>query len=83
MLLAITCTKDNVTIEPTIMNIVKPKISRKPTSKYMVNEVSKLYNRLKQIQQTLAERNEVYVTSWGIPLNETELTEILQLIGKR
>ena len=82
MLLAIICTKDNVTIEPTIMNIVKPRISKKPTSKHMVNEVSKLYRRLKQMQQALSERNEVYVTSWGIPLNETELAEILQLIER-
>ena len=82
MLLTVTCTKDDVEIKPHIMNIVKPRISRRPNSQYMIQEVSKLYTQLKRLQKTLAERESVFVTSWGIPLNETELTEILNLIER-
>jgi len=83
MLLTITCTKNNeVTIEPHVMNVVKPRLSKRPTSKLMIKEVSKIYKQLKRLQNEIAERGEVFVTSWGIPLNETELTEIMRLLEK-
>jgi len=81
MLMTITCTKDNkVEIKPYIMNIVKPKASVKATSKHMIKEVSKLYNQLKMLQKSIAERNEVFVTSWGIPLKESDVIAILRLV---
>ena len=84
MLLTIECDKDNnITINNHLMNVVKPKISRQPTSKYMIKEISKLYNNLKKLQNEFSERNEVYVTSWGIPLNETEILEILEIIDNK
>jgi len=81
MLLSINCDNtDNVDIQQHIMNVVKTRRSKQATSKYMIEEVSKLYNNLKTLQRNLSERNDVYVTSWGIPLNETEILEILKLI---
>ena len=82
MLLTVTCTRDEVDIKPHVMYIVKPRMSRKATTEYMLGEVEKLYRQLKRMQQLLSERGEVYVTSWGIPLNETELADIMKLLEK-
>ena len=82
MLLTILCdkNKNKVEIKPHIMNIVKPRISRKATSKHMLEQVSKIYKQLQYLQKTLSERD-VYVTSWGIPLKETDIAEIMRLVG--
>lgn len=85
MLLTILCdknkNKDKAEIKPHIMNIVKPKISRKATTRHMLEQVSKIYKQLQYLQKTLSERD-VYVTSWGIPLKETDIAEIMKLVNK-
>jgi hypothetical protein len=82
-LLEIKCNrKDEITLETKFLNLVKQKPAKMLTTSHMTNEVTKLYNLLNNLQRDLSERNEVFVTSWGLPINEIELVQILDIYEK-